>query len=98
MDVCCHVHRVLGSSDCNVSYCFLDRIGVGCMTLPVKLEIGDKVKGSEQIDPSDRRFKDVEGKVVDVKGPLIFVKFSGDLFPSRKMYRRELIKIPSQRG
>lgn len=96
MDVCCHVHRVLGSSNCNVSYCFLDQIGVGCMTLPVKLEIGDKVKGSEEIDPSDRRFKGIEGKVVKIKGPLIFVKFITDLLPSRKMYRHELVKIPSK--
>jgi len=66
------------------------------MTLPVKLEIGDTVKGSEQIDPSDRRFKDVEGRVIEIKGPMIFVKFIGDLFPSRKMYRHELVKIPTK--
>lgn len=68
------------------------------MTLPVKLEIGDTVKGSEQIDPSDRRFKGVEGEVVKIKGPRIFVKFLNDLFPCRTMYRHELVKISSKRG
>ena len=68
------------------------------MTLPVILEIGDTVKGSEEIDPSDRRFKGVEGKVVEIRGPAIFVKFIGDLFPSRKMYRYELVKIPRKSG
>ena len=66
------------------------------MTLPAKLEIGDTVKGSEEIDPSDRRFKGVEGKVIGIKGPMIFVKFISDLLPSRKMYRHELVKIPSK--
>ena len=68
------------------------------VTLPVKLEIGDTVEGSGEIDPSDRRFKGVKGEVIEIKGPMIFVKFIGDLLPSRKMYRYELVKIPSKSG
>ena len=67
------------------------------MTLPEKLEIGDKVKGGEQIDPVDRRFKGVEGEIVKIRGPHIFVKFSTDSIPYRLMFRHELVKIPSKR-
>lgn len=61
----------------------------------IDLEVGDEVKGSEHIDPSLQRFLGVRGKVVDIRGPRIRVKFQGDLFPSREMYEYELLKIPS---
>ena len=59
----------------------------------IDLEVGDEVEGGERIDPSLQRFQGVKGKVVDIRGPRIRVKFQGDLFPSREMYEYELKKI-----
>lgn len=64
----------------------------------VELKVGDEVKGSEHIDPSDRRFEGVKGTVVGIRGPRIWVNFQKDIIPSRAMYRRELVKIPNERG
>jgi len=60
----------------------------------VELKVGDEVKGSENIDHADRRFKGVKGNVVAIRGPRIWVNFHNDIIPSRAMYRRELVKIP----
>lgn len=64
----------------------------------VELKVGDEVKGSERMDPSDLRFRGVKGVVVDIKGPRIWVDFHKDALPARVMYRHELVKIPSKRG
>jgi len=66
------------------------------INMPVELKVGDEVKGSERIDPSDRRFEGVKGKVVGIRGPIILVNFNRDILPSRKMYRHELVKIPKR--
>ena len=60
----------------------------------VELKVGDEVKGSEEIDPSDRRFKGVTGNIIKIRGPIILVNFNRDILPSRRMYRHELVKIP----
>lgn len=59
----------------------------------VELKVGDEVKGSEEIDHSDRRFKGVTGNIIEIRGPRIWVNFYNDILPARAMYRHELVKI-----